>query len=139
MTIILFGVPTNTNYIPQVRFLPSPQSKGWKRCPQSQKRAGQVPARRRQKRKLKIMAKRPILVRFGNPNLILVPENWKDAEGVSATHRESNSVLAQRDYKCNCDVGSEPVVVVEGFHIWWCKTHHQPFFHCERKKNNKFS
>ena len=80
------------------------------------------------------MAKRPINASFGNSKLILVHENWKDAPGINAMHKETNAALAQRNYECDCATTVEPVVIVEGYHIWWCVTHHQPLYACEKAR-----
>jgi len=77
---------------------------------------------------------RAINVNFGNPESIKVPENWKDAKGINASYKETNSTFAERDYKCECETGSEPLAVVEGYHIWWCKSHHQPLYKCDRER-----
>lgn len=79
-------------------------------------------------------SRRAINVRFGNPSAITVPENWKDAKGVNASHKETNSALAKRDYKCECETGSEPLAIVEGYHVWWCASHHQPLYKCDIEK-----
>lgn len=78
---------------------------------------------------------RAINVRYALPEEILVPENWKNAQGVEDFCHETNSALAKRDYNIKCDTGDKPLVVVEGYHIWWCKTHHQPYYKCEKYRN----
>lgn len=77
---------------------------------------------------------RAIRVRFGTPEMIQVPVEWKEAKGIEASYRETNASLAQRNYGCKCETGTEPLIVVEGYWIWWCKTHHQPLPWCERAK-----
>ena len=60
---------------------------------------------------------RDINAQFTSAKSIKVPENWKDAKGINAFHRETNSALAKRDYDCRCDCGTSPLAVVEGHHI----------------------
>ena len=79
---------------------------------------------------------RAINARFTSPESIKVPENWKDAKGINASHREKNSALAKRNYDCRCDCGTSPLAVVEGYHIWWCKSHHQPLYKCEAERSS---
>jgi hypothetical protein len=80
------------------------------------------------------VTRRAIHFRAGNPESIQVPVEWKEAEGIEASYRETNAALAKRNYACKCKIGSEPLVVVEGYWIWWCHTHHQPLPWCERNR-----
>ena len=74
---------------------------------------------------------RDIKLKTASPDQIKVPINWKDVKGIFSKHEETNSALAKRNYDCDCDLGSTPIAVVEGYHIWWCKSHHQPLYKCE--------
>lgn len=60
-------------------------------------------------------------------------ENWRKAKGVKVIRGETNSALATRDYSVKCKM---PYLIeeVEGYYIWWCSTHHQPYAWCEKAK-----
>ena len=77
-----------------------------------------------------MVKQRKINVKVGHYQDIEIPANWKDAEGVLASHKETNSIFTQRDYKLFCKTGTEPLMIVEGYWLWWCKTHHQPLSYC---------
>jgi len=60
---------------------------------------------------------------------------WKNAPGITkAGKRGTNKMLAERDYEVRCDITGDPLMVVHGVHIWFCKSHHQPYSHCEQEK-----
>ena len=67
---------------------------------------------------------------------IIKRENWKKAKGVKASYRETNSALALRDYSVKCEA-SHLITIIEGYHIWWCSTHHQPLAWCEKEKQKQ--
>lgn len=73
---------------------------------------------------------------FENQELI-EKEDWKKAEGVKFTGTETNSALTDRDYSIKCKT-KHKIVVVKGYWVWWCSTHHQPELKCEigRLKQN---
>ena len=60
-------------------------------------------------------------------------ENWKKAKGIKHSKGETNSALAIRDYSVECKA---PYLIeeVEGYHLWWCSTHHQPLSWCPKEK-----
>lgn len=62
--------------------------------------------------------------------------DWKKAVGITEHAREhdTNSMLAERDYDVKCDTTGDPLMVVHGVHIWFCKSHHQPLSHCDAAK-----
>lgn len=61
--------------------------------------------------------------------------DWKQATGITESgKRGTNSMLAERDYDVKCDITGDPLMVVHGIHIWFCKSHHQPLSHCEAEK-----
>ena len=59
-------------------------------------------------------------------------EDWKKAKGVTVLPFATNGSLAPRDYSipCKCIL----IIVVNGYHIWWCSTHHQPRTKCQEAK-----
>lgn len=61
-------------------------------------------------------------------------EDWKKATGITEAGKKlwTNSAFAPRDYSkpCKCKL----VVVINGYHLWWCTTHHQPRTHCTEAK-----
>lgn len=57
-------------------------------------------------------------------------ENWKKAIGVKYKKGETNAALAERDYSHSCAL-TKKIVVIKGYHLWWCSSHHQPFYKCE--------
>lgn len=63
-------------------------------------------------------------------------EHWKYAKGIKAHRTETNSALALRDYSIDCKL-THQICVIKGYFIWWCFTHHQPFYLCEREINNE--
>lgn len=68
----------------------------------------------------------------------IADRDWKQATGITeAGKRGTNSMLAERDYSVKCDITGDPLMVVHGVHIWFCKSHHQPLSHCEAAKNHK--
>ena len=77
---------------------------------------------------------RNIKLKTASPDQIKVPIDWKDAKGMKPTDIETNAALAERNFNCNCDIGTTPIAVVEGYFIWWCKNHHQPLYKCELDK-----
>lgn len=92
-----------------------------------------------EKTKKGTIEKRVIRCKFRGKD-IEVEKDFKEAKGYCGTKTETNSMLASRDYNIECDTSCEPLMVVEGFWIWWCKTHLQPLYCCEReieKINNK--
>ena len=74
--------------------------------------------------------------RIGNLKFIEIPNDWRKAEGIKASKFETNMGLAQRDYSKKCKHGTEPLMVVEGFWLWWCYTHNQPAMFCEQRTLN---
>lgn len=80
------------------------------------------------------MKTRKINITIGELNWIKVPTDFRKAKGIRASTRETNSLLAPRDYSVMCNLGSEPLMIVEGVWIWWCFNHHQPYSHCEFEK-----
>ncbi len=57
--------------------------------------------------------------------------DWKKAKGITERgKRGTNSMLEERDYEVDCDITGDPLMVVHGIHIWWCKSHHQPENYC---------
>jgi len=63
-------------------------------------------------------------------------EDWKKAKGVKFTGIETNSALIMRDYSIECEL-SKCICVIKGYFIWWCTNHHQPYFQCERGREEK--
>ncbi len=63
-------------------------------------------------------------------------ENWKKAKGVKTTKNSTNSALTQRDYSVECSA-SKKIIMIKGYHIWWCSTHHQPHSHCQYDRQVK--
>lgn len=59
-------------------------------------------------------------------------EDWKKAKGVIVHKNETNPGLAKRDYSVPCHT-RYCIVVIQGYWVWWCSTHHQPHFICERE------
>jgi len=57
---------------------------------------------------------------------------WRNASGVRNKRGETNRALAERDYSVECKAGPGPIVVFEGYWIWWCIPHHQPMPWCEK-------
>ena len=76
---------------------------------------------------------RKVEARIGNLDWIRIPKNWKTCIGINANKNETNSGLANRDYSVKCNCGSEQLMVVEGFWLWWCYVHNQPSLFCERE------
>lgn len=61
--------------------------------------------------------------------------NYKKAVGITPSgHKDTNSMLAERDYGVKCDTGTDPIVIVHGVWVWFCKAHHQPLFMCENER-----
>ena len=60
-------------------------------------------------------------------------QNWREAKGVNASPTETNSMLASRDYEVKC-VYPYKIGVLHGIHVWWCESHCQPLFMCERSR-----
>ena len=56
-------------------------------------------------------------------------ENWKEAFGVIA--EGTNSALASRDYNVPC-CSKHCIIIIQGYHIWWCSAHYQPKAWCEK-------
>jgi hypothetical protein len=77
---------------------------------------------------------RHLQYRMGNIDWIDIPNDWRKAKGIIAKRTETNAGLAQRDYSIPCECGSVPLMVVEGFWIWWCKTHNHPYARCCKEK-----
>ena len=80
------------------------------------------------------MKTRKIAYRLGSLEWIMIPTDWHKVEGIKCKRIETNMGLATRDYSKKCELGSEPLMVVEGFWIWWCKTHNQPYDRCLHEK-----
>jgi len=60
-------------------------------------------------------------------------ENWREAKGIIASAKETNSALAKRDYSVKCECPSQnKIAVINGYWFWWCTTHHQPLALCEK-------
>ena len=57
-------------------------------------------------------------------------EDWREAPGV--TPEGTNSAFASRDYSVPCK--HRLIVIIKGYWIWWCSTHHQPEFKCSADK-----
>lgn len=57
--------------------------------------------------------------------------NKEEAVGVINRHRATNMALAERSYAVPCKMPMYPIVVYEGYYIWWCTPHHQPLSHCD--------
>lgn len=77
---------------------------------------------------------RKIDCRVGDTKWMTVPTDWRKAIGIRASRHETNMGLAERDYSIKCKTGAEPLMVVEGFWIWWCYTHNKPMSFCETAK-----
>lgn len=61
-------------------------------------------------------------------------KTFAEAKGIAEEARnDTNHGLALRDYSQNCYY-PEKIGVFHGWHIWWCDTHFQPHFVCERVK-----
>ena len=58
-------------------------------------------------------------------------EDWEKALGVIV--EGTNSALALRDYSIKCHTPNL-IIVVKGYWIWWCSTHHQPHHMCKAEK-----
>lgn len=57
---------------------------------------------------------------------------FKDAKGITASgKKDTNSMLAERDYDVKCDTTGEPLMIVHGIWIWFCKSHYQPASYCD--------
>jgi len=58
-------------------------------------------------------------------------ENWRKAKGIKGrtSKRNTNSGLTPRDYDVECDL--KEIICVNGFHIWWCSNHYQPYHYCQ--------
>jgi hypothetical protein len=80
---------------------------------------------------------RKISYRLGDLDWIEVPNDWRKAEGIIVKRTETNAFFAHKDYSVICKSDSEPLMVVEGYWLWWCETHHQPLFKCEMEKFKK--
>jgi hypothetical protein len=76
----------------------------------------------------------PANISVGCLDWIRVEKDWHKTEGINARATETNSGLAERNYNIECDTGSEPLMVVEGFWLWFCRTHRQPLCWCELAK-----
>jgi hypothetical protein len=76
----------------------------------------------------------PANISVGCLDWIRVEKDWHKTEGINARATETNSGLAERNYNIKCDTGSEPLMVVEGFWLWFCRTHRQPLCWCELAK-----
>lgn len=63
--------------------------------------------------------------------------HWKDATGITEQGKKgTNSMLEERNYNIECCITGDPLMIVHGVHIWFCKSHHQPLFHCEKRKTH---
>lgn len=60
--------------------------------------------------------------------------NFKRAKGVIKTKYTTNAAIAERDYKRECNSEDGLIAVVSRYHIWWCRTHHQPQAYCSIQK-----
>lgn len=60
-------------------------------------------------------------------------ENWRKAIGIKGRSVDTNSALAMRDYSLKCK-HKYKVGVINGYWLWWCSTHHQPFLKCENAR-----
>jgi len=65
---------------------------------------------------------------------LIEEENPREAEGVCPF--DTNDALAERDYSVKC-IATRCIVIVKGYWIWWCSTHHQPMFMCEKARMKK--
>lgn len=74
--------------------------------------------------------------KFHRMESIKILEDWWENEGVIAKSTETNPGLAKRDYSVKCYSGSSPLMVVEGFWIWWCFSHNHPLAWCDRDKGD---
>ncbi len=57
-------------------------------------------------------------------------EDWKKANGVKFTGKETNYALTERDYSIECNT-PHLMALINGYHIWWCSAHHQPERLCQ--------
>lgn len=80
---------------------------------------------------------RKVKVRVGELTQITVPENWRFADGIIASAKETNMGLAKRDYSKACRTGTEPLMVIEGYWIWWCNIHLQPELQCDKYRSQR--
>ncbi len=55
-------------------------------------------------------------------------EKIEDAEGVLC-RTPGNSAHQTRDYSIPCRAPRK-IALVNGYHLWWCSSHHQPRSHC---------
>ena len=60
-------------------------------------------------------------------------EDWREAPGIIVSEEETNSAFAKRDYSGGCNA-QYCIIVIKGYHIWWCSAHHQPHTHCQQDK-----
>ena len=60
--------------------------------------------------------------------------SWKRAAGIRWHKGETNPGLAQRDYSVKCATTGVPIILIEGFWIWWCIPHHEPLPWCDRER-----
>ncbi len=62
-------------------------------------------------------------------------EDWRKAEGVRASTKETNAALADRDYTVACSTPSQNLISkCAGYWLWWCSSHHQPEMYCREAK-----
>jgi len=61
---------------------------------------------------------------------LIEQEDWKKAPGVIVENGKTNSALASRDYEVKCNA-RYVMVIIKGYHIWWCSAHHQPATNCQ--------
>jgi len=58
-------------------------------------------------------------------------EDWRKAEGINCSIKQTNAGLACRDYSVPCNTPSRNLISeVAGYFIWWCSAHHQPLPWC---------
>lgn len=60
-----------------------------------------------------------------------IKDDKKKAIGVPGRWRDTNMGIAWKDYSFECKSPTEPIIVYEGFWIWWCEVHYQPLSHCD--------
>lgn len=60
--------------------------------------------------------------------------DWRKAEGVVYHRGETNPALAERDYSVKCKTPLYSIIIHEGYHFWWCISHHQPLYACDLGK-----
>lgn len=61
-------------------------------------------------------------------------EDPRKAPGVKPY--STNDALAERDYSIACLVLSgNQIVVIAGYWLWWCSSHHQPYDCCLKDKS----